>query len=452
MKTLQKWAFTILELLITIWILAILGTVSIIYTMGFLKDSRDASRLTNISTIQSALAIYTIDVWAYPEPENSLSYSWWIWIKQWTIWKNVASRLRLVWLPVDPLTNAEYIYSTSWNLAYYQIGAELENWNVSSLVPNTFAADTRTPLVKGKYDFDPSLPSLIVVPSSVTWSGIFDPNVCFVLNWWKNNFNTCVEKKSEMALKDFDKSLVGYWDMETLSWALLKDLSGNWNEGTFSWGMDYNNSLTWAINGKGLNFNWNYIIETIKNIELKDSPSISVSILLNSKDSSEMLWYTNSAQVILESSDNFNYNTGSFVMSDFDKSNMNFKVYSTNFGVKYKVYPSEYHITRTWEKSTEWFKLITLVASYWENNEKEVFWYINWKKITYNTDNSYLYKVINKYYEDRFLDYSVYFWNRKNYRWYSKNLGFLWIIDDVKIYNRALSDQEILQQAKIAGF
>jgi hypothetical protein len=30
--------------------------------------------------------------------------------------------------------------------------------------------------------------------------------------------------------------------------------------------------------------------------------------------------------------------------------------------------------------------------------------------------------------------------------------NFVWVIDDIKIYNRALSDSEIAQQAKIAGF
>jgi len=42
----------------------------------------------------------------------------------------------------------------------------------------------------------------------------------------------CYEKS--VSLKNLDNSLVGYWDMETLSGILLKDLSGNGNEGVFS--------------------------------------------------------------------------------------------------------------------------------------------------------------------------------------------------------------------------
>jgi len=38
-----------------------------------------------------------------------------------------------------------------------------------------------------------------------------------------------------MSLKNFDSSLVGYWDMESLTDdGKLKDLSGNGNDGTFS--------------------------------------------------------------------------------------------------------------------------------------------------------------------------------------------------------------------------
>jgi len=42
-------------------------------------------------------------------------------------------------------------------------------------------------------------------------------------------------KKSDMLASGLDMSLVGYWDMETLtSDGKLKDLSGNGNDGTLS--------------------------------------------------------------------------------------------------------------------------------------------------------------------------------------------------------------------------
>ena len=58
-----------------------------------------------------------------------------------------------------------------------------------------------------------------------------------------------------MSLKNSDGALVGYWDMETLTGTLLKDLRGNGNDGVFSGGMSYNSALTGSIVGKGLNFN-----------------------------------------------------------------------------------------------------------------------------------------------------------------------------------------------------
>jgi hypothetical protein len=49
-------------------------------------------------------------------------------------------------------------------------------------------------------------------------------------------------------------------------------------------------------------------------------------------------------------------------------------------------------------------------------------------------------------------NYNFYIGNRKNYAGYPNRLGFLGIIDDIKVYTRAISDDEIKQHAKIAGF
>lgn len=42
--------------------------------------------------------------------------------------------------------------------------------------------------------------------------------------------------------------------METLTGALLRDMSGNGNDGTFSGGMTYSGALTGGLVGKGLGF------------------------------------------------------------------------------------------------------------------------------------------------------------------------------------------------------
>lgn len=115
--------------------------------------------------------------------------------------------------------------------------------------------------LSGNYRFDPSLPSLFFLTGTYNTAsgGIFSPDVCFVMNNLSTNtFSStstgCVVKKN-MSLKDIDSGLVGYWDMETLSGTLLKDLSGNGNNGVFSGGMSYGNALTGGIAGKAMVLN-----------------------------------------------------------------------------------------------------------------------------------------------------------------------------------------------------
>jgi hypothetical protein len=73
-------------------------------------------------------------------------------------------------------------------------------------------------------------------------------------NTFSSNSGTCVAKKN-MSLNTLDTSLVGYWDMETLTGGLLKDLSGNGNDGSFSGGMVASTALTGGVLGKGMSFN-----------------------------------------------------------------------------------------------------------------------------------------------------------------------------------------------------
>jgi hypothetical protein len=147
--------------------------------------------------------------------------------------------------PLDPLTKTEYVYSVLGNGQYYQLGAEAENTlarAVFPLVEEAYASGPKTALVKGNYTSDPSLPSLIVIPSSVPGGvgsgGIYSPNVAFVTNGSVTNLissSTGYTLKKDISLKNLDSSLVGYWDMETLtSSGLLRDLSGNGNDGVFS--------------------------------------------------------------------------------------------------------------------------------------------------------------------------------------------------------------------------
>jgi len=165
----------------------------------------------------------------------------------------------------DPITKAPYNYSVFGNGLYCQIGIDFENpLSYHTGIPGieTAYADSGVKYSKlsGSYKFDPSLPSLFFLTGAQNTAsgGIFSPDVCFVLNNVSTNSfgstSSCKAKK-DMSLKDMDSSLVGYWDIETLTGTMLKDLSGNGNNGTFSGGMVASTALTGGVVGRGMSFN-----------------------------------------------------------------------------------------------------------------------------------------------------------------------------------------------------
>lgn len=59
MKKLNSiYAFTLVELIITITILAILSTISYLSFQNYVKDSRNTSRIENINSIKNDLACF----------------------------------------------------------------------------------------------------------------------------------------------------------------------------------------------------------------------------------------------------------------------------------------------------------------------------------------------------------------------------------------------------------
>ena len=66
-------AFTLIELLVVIIILAILAAVVIPKVIGRTEDARAAKALADVSTIDSTLDQYKLDVGAYPSGDQGLN-------------------------------------------------------------------------------------------------------------------------------------------------------------------------------------------------------------------------------------------------------------------------------------------------------------------------------------------------------------------------------------------
>lgn len=457
MKNLKKYfkGFTLVELIIVITILAILATIAFVSFQSYTKDARDANRTATIKNIEKGLELFTIKTGNFPTPDEPTTFTGGldgkVKISQGIVWDGVATIINMNTTPLDPNDKSKYTYSTFWDdNKYYQVAINAEN-NQTSFIPETYAFTPKSAIVKWNYRFDPSLPSLIVVPSSVnTASWIFDPKVCFVIDWWQNSLSSsswsCIEKQ-EMSLKEFDNSLIGYWDMETTSWTLLKDFSGNENslicqnrDATTSTNINCVDKIInqWIL-WKSMQFNYN----TITNIARTNS-----NIILNGTGYIDYSnWFTMSYLT--------KENITTFSQTPLYHYNYWFHRNPLTWLSSIRSYTFSWELLISWETSCRPAHPICINnMSFLKNN-----WYI-WTNFNLNTivfnDKSFLYYINGvRFYEfpieiilGNIINQSTFFvwWSTSNASWYT------WIIDDVKIYNRALTDEEIKQQAKIAGF
>lgn len=155
----NKSAFTLVELIVVITILAILGTIAFISLQWFSADARDSSRISDVNNIKKSLEFFNLATWIYPFPDNAenVTYSWTVVVwKQWTIWDTVTSQLsrQLHEKPTDPSYETEYIYSTLEDGSKYEVMSVYESLaqNTIPLLNNTYADTPSTVRVDGTYN------------------------------------------------------------------------------------------------------------------------------------------------------------------------------------------------------------------------------------------------------------------------------------------------------------
>jgi hypothetical protein len=214
-------------------------------------------------------------------------------------------------------------------------------------------------------------------------------------------------------------------------------LSGNGNDGVFS-GTVLPTS-TWASLGKGYYFSGSSMFHTNQPVKYAWSSAITLETLVNLKTSS-----TANYTILAESSQDANTNTGSWYLTDFH----------TAAGCNWvpNLLISYLRPDVVWwriikcpkNQSEEKLKLVTII---YDLNRLTVLMYLNWQLL--NT-NEWVWNpaLINTPINWIFQDYILYIGKRSN----MSNNWVISIIDDIKIYNRALSDLEIKQHAKTAGF
>jgi len=279
----SKFWFTLVELIVVITILAVLWTIGFLSFQSYTVYSRDVTRLSNLNVLKSWLEIqYT--KWGYfAEPDDyvNITASGTVIRKQWLFWKKALRTIKVnTDASKDPLTWEYYDYITDNNLSEYQIVWYME-WGETSY---------KTPLLSKEglgvvqaswtwYTMKTKWQDLWVVFSwsvevhknMTIWSSLDIRNPDWELTikfdeWdevtsstWSELFSN-VYNRSKALLKNknlakLDDSLVLYFDMETLAndWK-LKDLSWYWNHWELKWGIQVWNEV-WQY-WKATYFDW----------------------------------------------------------------------------------------------------------------------------------------------------------------------------------------------------
>ena len=127
----NKKAFTLVELIVVITIIAILWTIAFISLQWYSKSSRDSVRISDVSNMKTSLELFHLNAWKYPLPDDDqeVTFSWNTLWYQWEFWNTVISQLsrNINEVPTDPLTDKTYIYSVANNKNEFEILTLLES-------------------------------------------------------------------------------------------------------------------------------------------------------------------------------------------------------------------------------------------------------------------------------------------------------------------------------------
>jgi len=244
----NQCAFTLVELIVVITILAILWTIAFINLQWYSSQSRDSVRVSDISTMKSWLELFNLDAWKYPIPSEwtMITYSWSLAWTQWFFWEEVVTNLdKLDKVLLDPLTEKKYVYSTTNNRWEYQIAGAME-WDEVSIVNikqwnlnNIFASEkTARLIISWTYNgqvlrIDTCwIDYLLAIPSIIanSWTTLENivANKWLAYNGYKN-----LPFQYEWSYKtdwETDLNLVNTWSIVVFSWDmdLLSDKTNSW--------------------------------------------------------------------------------------------------------------------------------------------------------------------------------------------------------------------------------
>lgn len=174
----EKQAFTLVELIVVIFILAILSSIGLMALSWYLATARDSTRVIEFEDIESAMGSFMINNWFYPNPTNPVEiyYSWWLVWTQWILWSQLVKSIWFWENISDPLTKNPYTYSLENSRKTFSIAWVLEE----KLVEGTLDTLENVALIKWNYNWEIiktksdntnyilALPSIVLTDTSYT--------------------------------------------------------------------------------------------------------------------------------------------------------------------------------------------------------------------------------------------------------------------------------------------
>ena len=216
-QKINKNAFTLVELIVVITILAILWTIAFISLQWYSRDARDSVRASDVNLMKKSLELYYLDAWKYPTPDN-----WYIvdydgdtlWT-QWIFWENVLKNLsrNISEIPTDPLTDQNYVYSLANNKSEYEI-LWLFEWsdltNLNAINRTNAAETTYIPKVTWNYNWVFLKTTNYIVPTpSIINAEVDEANITLDTN----NIKSQVTNKGQNIPSNL-------WNVISQTWAL----------------------------------------------------------------------------------------------------------------------------------------------------------------------------------------------------------------------------------------
>lgn len=192
-------AFTFIELVISISILAILAILWFVSYSKNLEDSRDSQRESDLTAISNALKLHKTKRWSYPSPTDAFNIvnSGTIVAIQWKLSEKIIIST-MDSIPLDPFINIPYTYSVWKNNSEFQISATLENnWMLKSTL---------------KWDY--SSPSRNIIPTIIlafAWKTDLEVNE-FVWSWAYNRTKFIFHNSKHNIPYTFEEPYLPYAD------------------------------------------------------------------------------------------------------------------------------------------------------------------------------------------------------------------------------------------------